>query len=259
MDIKILIAMHKPYWTPEDDVYLPLQVGSALHPHFLPVTDDSGDNISAKNPGYCEMTGLYWAWKNLKADYVGLCHYRRYFGHRTFSRSTEERRRHVFLRGDYEHHLSRYAIILPKKRNYYIETVRSQYEHAHHKKELDAVESVIRETCPGYLDAFRLVMNGRELCLLNMFATTGGIFSDYCGWIFDMLARLEERIDTSAYTTAYERRVFGFLAERLFNVWLTRHPLRCVYCDVVMLERVNWLKKGASFLKRRFLGGRSGS
>ena len=81
MDIKILIAMHKPYWTPEDDVYLPLQVGSALHPHFLPVTDDSGDNISAKNPGYCEMTGLYWAWKNLKADYVGLCHYRRYFGH----------------------------------------------------------------------------------------------------------------------------------------------------------------------------------
>lgn len=48
MDIKILIAMHKPYWTPEDDVYLPLQVGSALHPHFLPVTDDSGDNISAK-------------------------------------------------------------------------------------------------------------------------------------------------------------------------------------------------------------------
>ena len=91
MDIKILIAMHKPYWTPEDDVYLPLQVGSALHPHFLPVTDDSGENISAKNPGYCEMTGLYWAWKNLKADYVGLCHYRRYFGHRTFSRSTEER------------------------------------------------------------------------------------------------------------------------------------------------------------------------
>ena len=151
----------------------------------------------------------------------------------------------MFLRGDYEHLLSRYEIILPKKRNYYIETVRSQYEHAHHKKELDAVESVIRATCPGYLDAFRLVMNGRELCLLNMFATTGGIFSDYCGWIFDMLARLEERIDTSAYTTAYER--------------LTRHPLRCVYCDVVMLERVNWLKKGASFLKRRFLGGRSGS
>lgn len=166
MDIKILIAMHKPYWTPEDDVYLPLQVGSALHPHFLPVTDDSGDNISAKNPGYCEMTGLYWAWKNLKADYVGLCHYRRYFGHRTFSRSTEERRRHVFRRGDYKHLLSRYEIILPKKRNYYIETVRSQYEHAHHKKELDAVESVIRETCPGYLDAFRLVMSGRELCLL---------------------------------------------------------------------------------------------
>lgn len=257
MDIRILVAMHRPYWTPDDDVYLPVQVGSALHPHFLPVTDDSGQNISAKNPGYCEMTGLYWAWKNLQADCIGLCHYRRYFGRRTFSRSLEERRRQIFCRGDYEHLLSRHDIILPKKRNYYIETVRSQYEHAHHKQELEAVEDILREKYPDCLDPFRLVMNGRSLCILNMFAAKYQIFSDYCGWVFDVLARLEQRLDTSRYATAYERRVFGFLAERLFNVWLARHPLNCVYCDVVMLEKVDWLKKGASFLKRKFLGGHS--
>ena len=64
-----------------NDVYMPLQVGKALSDVDLGVQgDDEGDNISTKNPNYCELTGLYWAWKNLKdADYIGLAHYRRYF------------------------------------------------------------------------------------------------------------------------------------------------------------------------------------
>lgn len=73
--------MHKPYRTPDDPAYLPLHVGTALHPDVLPGIqgDDEGDNISRLNASYSELTALYWMWKNCDADYKGLVHYRRLF------------------------------------------------------------------------------------------------------------------------------------------------------------------------------------
>ncbi len=79
MDIKIIVATHKQYPLLEDDRYLPVFVGAASSDLDLPYQrDDEGENISIKNPYYSELTGLYWAYKNLKADYIGLCHYHRY-------------------------------------------------------------------------------------------------------------------------------------------------------------------------------------
>ena len=74
MDIKILVAAHKKYWMPDDDVYMPLHVGAEGKASLGYTPDNTGDNISAKNPNYCELTGLYWAWKNLECQYIGLCH-----------------------------------------------------------------------------------------------------------------------------------------------------------------------------------------
>ena len=80
------MATHKRYWMPNDSIYFPLQVGAAVNktksgkPLSLGYSKDStGDNISSKNANYCELTGLYWAWKNMSADYLGLVHYRRHF------------------------------------------------------------------------------------------------------------------------------------------------------------------------------------
>ena len=77
---KIIIAAHKPYRMPEDPMYVPVHVGASGKDDIGFVRDDSGDNISELNPEFCELTGFYWAWKNLDADYIGLVHYRRYFG-----------------------------------------------------------------------------------------------------------------------------------------------------------------------------------
>ena len=79
MNIKILVAAHKKYRMPEDKIYFPVQVGSYGKENIGFARDDEGDNISQKNPYFCELTGLYWIWKNVDADYYGLVHYRRYF------------------------------------------------------------------------------------------------------------------------------------------------------------------------------------
>ena len=101
MNIKILVAAHKTYWMPEDPVYFPLHVGAEGKADLGYVKDNSGDNISVKNPNFCELTGLYWAWKNLEADYVGLVHYRRYFTHKEVC-NIEKKKAQILGKEDWE-------------------------------------------------------------------------------------------------------------------------------------------------------------
>ena len=88
--VKIIVATHKKYEMPQDAMYLPLHVGAEgkTDQNGNPLDlgyqkDNTGENISNKNAAYCELTGLYWAWKNLDTDYTGLAHYRRHFGKKT--------------------------------------------------------------------------------------------------------------------------------------------------------------------------------
>ncbi|WP_270349884.1 DUF4422 domain-containing protein [Megamonas funiformis] len=252
MDIKVLIATHKKYWMPSDEVYMPIHVGKEGKDNLGYVGDNTGENISIKNPNYCELTGLYWAWKNLDCEYIGLCHYRRYFAHKSKNNKLESKKQAIFTKNDYEKLLQQYDVILPKKRNYFIETVRSQYEHAHNKKDLDEVERIIKIQYPSYMEAFEKVMNSRKLHIYNMFVMNKALFDEYCTWLFDILFTLEKRIDITNYDK-YNARVFGFLSERLFNIWLEKKQLKIKTVDIIFLEKINWVKKGKDFLKRKFL------
>lgn len=255
MDIKILVAAHKKYWMPDDDVYLPIHVGSEGKEELGYLGDNTGDNISVKNANYCELTGLYWAWKNLQCDYIGLCHYRRYFANKNIHGNDVEKKKAAILkRQDYERLLQEYDVILPVKRNYYIETVRSQYEHAHNKRDLDETEKIIAEFYPEYTEAFTKVMGRTKLHILNMFVMKKQLFDEYCSWLFSILFELEKRIDISGYNQ-YEARVFGFISERLLNVWLEKRQLKVKEMPVVFLEKQNWPKKIAEFLKRKIQKG----
>lgn len=248
MNIKIIVATHKAYWMPEDEVYLPVHVGAEGKDIDLGyIKDNTGDNISAKNANYCELTGLYWAWKNLDADYIGLAHYRRHFSN---GKLFAEKKSRVISGEELEKKLSRCDILLPKPRNYWIETNYSQYAHAHHAIDLDTTREILTEKYPEYIQAWDSGMKRTVGHRFNMFIMKREKLDAYCTWLFDVLFELERKLDISAYSKN-DARVFGFVSERMLDVWIETNGYQYVELPYVFMEKQNWLIKGSAFLKRK--------
>lgn len=257
MNAKLVIAAHKQCQLPSDDIYLPVHVGAALSAEKLEYTrDDTGENISALNPLFCELTGLYWAWKNLDADYIGLVHYRRFFaGGKRVERNLFSR---CLTAPEAEKILTRYRIILPRKRHYYIETIYSHYAHTFDGSQLDKARDVIKEKYPLFLQDFDAYMRCRSGYVFNMMLLPRPLLDDYCTWLFDILFELCKRVDTKNMSP-FEKRYAGRVSERLFNVWLS-YKLRLGEIDkkevkelpCIYLGKTNWGKKITGFLKARF-------
>lgn len=238
MNIKILVVTHKKYWMPKMEMYLPIQVSSTNKNDLGYLKDNTGDNISYKNPNYCELTAIYWAWKNIDIDYIGICHYRRYFTHKNkLERFIIGKKNSILTEKEAEILLNKYDIILPKK-NIFDKSIKEQYAQNHKEKDLYIVENVISKKYPQYIDIFYKVMNGNSGYFLNMFIMRKKIFNNYCKWLFSILFETEKNINLKEYDT-YQSRVFGFLSERLFNVWLKYQNLKSIELPVITIRKGN--------------------
>lgn len=246
MDVKVIVAAHRPYPMPESGLYLPVQAGSAGKPDIGFTPDNTGEHISEKNDRYCELTCLYWAWKNLPADYLGLVHYRRHFTARRGGRTLDR----VLSRDEAEKLLSRSDIVLPRKRRYYIETIYSHYAHTMYPEPLDAVREIIAERHRTYLAEFDRLKRRRSAHLFNMFLMKRELADAYCEWLFDILGELERRVDESAYD-GFHRRFYGRISERLLDVWLFTNRLDYIETGVLYAGGRNLLKKSLGFLKAK--------
>lgn len=253
-DIKIIVATHKKYQMPNDKMYIPLHVGKEGKEKIGYQEDNKGKNISEKNPYFCELTGLYWAWKNLDADYIGLVHYRRYFTTaKIIPKNEEEKFKCILSENTTEEILENTDIILPKKRHYFIENLYSQYEHTMYIEPLDETRKIIEEKCPEYLEEFDKLHKRTSAHMFNMFIMKKEILDEYCTWLFDILFELEKRIDVTKYD-AFHARFFGRISERLLDIWINKNGLKYKEVKVMNMQNVNWVKKGTSFLKAKFTG-----
>ncbi len=241
-DLGVFIAAHKLYDLPTDNSYQPIHVGKTSSEVSLPYPgDDTGDNISALNNTSCELTALYWAWKNTQHDAYGLVHYRRYFAGKDGTPATGVEMRAM---------LSGVDVVVPRRRHYVVQTVAQHYASAHHGRDLEVVREVLAIHDPAAVPAFDAVMGGRKLVLYNMMLMHSAQFSSYCSWLFPLLEITRAEIPMNNYGPQ-QARVMGYLGERLLNVWLRKEPhLRVRYQQVVEIEPQSILVKGTRMVGR---------
>ena len=229
MDTRIYICTHKQYTKPDSDLYHSLHVGRAISTDLGYEGDDTGDQISDRNRSFCELTGLYWIWKNVRCDIVGICHYRRYFIDDEDFLSKE--RIEALLEKDYD-------VILPTSSFTHYENTRDHYAHEHFSKDLDTLREILAELSPESLPAFDLTCSCNLMSAWNMLIAGKEIFDEYCGWLFPILFEAEKRIDISSYDT-FQGRLFGYLSERLIRVFFMMHTYRIYEAEVRLTDPEN--------------------
>ncbi len=250
MNIKICVATHKKYHIPMDSIYLPVRVGNALAKSDYGYTgDDSGDNISEKNPFFCELTAIYWAWKNLDAEYIGLVHYRRHFS----CHKEKWKFASILSEKEAETLCAKNTLILPKKRRYYIESLASHYKHTHDIEHLELAREVIRKQCPDYISQFDSIMNRTYAHMFNMFIMRRDLLDAYCSWLFPILFELETMVDTSAMS-AFDARLYGRVSELLLDVWIEHNGVKYKEIGFIQMGDENWTNKIKGFLNAKFKG-----
>lgn len=257
-DIKVIIATHKKYEMPSDEMYLPVHVGAEGKQDLGYTKDNTGDNISLKNPYFCELTGLYWAWKNLNSEYIGLAHYRRHFTDKKFrSKDVSKNISNAISMNKVDKILDSVDVILPKKRNYYIENLYDHYKHTMYVEPLDETRKIIEEKYPEYLKEFDKLHKRTSAHMFNMFIMKKDILDGYCKWLFDILFELDKRIDDSKYD-GFHARFYGRVSELLLDVYLNTNNIRYKEVRVIDIENINWFNKIKSFLKAKFKGDKYG-
>lgn len=259
-DIRLFVCCHQQAEIPNHPLLVPVQVGAALaethFPNFL--YDDTGENISKKNRSYCELTAQYWAWRNVKADYLGFFHYRRYLYPEVGCNRPYRIERGVNLPlldklgyGGFAEIICQNDLIAPIGEDMNI-PVREHYANAphHHQRDIDLIERIVRERCPEMTGAMEENLSGTVCRFGNIYIMRRQVFHHYCSWLFPLLGEFDRRADIGGYSIQ-EQRVDGYLAERLFGIYLTFH--RGVL-KTLELPRVHFYT-GREYLQRQILNG----
>ena len=265
----------------EHGVLLPIQVGKALTDTDLHIQADNEvngqpcDNISAKNESYCELTAIYWAWKNLKklypdVKYVGLFHYRRFFAFHESKAFYHD----IFKKEEAisEYTFSPEKVISILDKGYLVVSAKQIYPYSltmdycikHMLDDYNTLKNVIDKNYPDYFADFITVMeHGNKFPGYNMFIMNWDDFEEYCRWLFSVLADVEPLVPYQQYN-AYQKRVFGFMSERLLGVWLRKNRKKLKYCNVYYYDKydgrsdsvswpvlfIRWVFRLSAYLKK---------
>ncbi|MDI9363974.1 MAG: DUF4422 domain-containing protein [Flavobacterium sp.] len=256
--IQLFSAYHKEGHIPNSNFVSSIQVGTNFNNIlYTDYQDNTLINISYKNKNYNELTACYWVWKNFnrkEIDIWGLCHYRRYFMLPKYKYFLKLRSRKYFafnpnnlnevLNEKLYKHLQKelstsdviiqYPALAHKERGK-IYTIEEAYCYKHSPTDWFVTKQVILEKYPRYEKSFLTFSKMTVMSYYNMMVAPWYIWDDYLNWLFDILFEVENRITLSE--DAYQERVFGFLSERLLNLYVYHNQLSVSYNTIALFEK----------------------
>lgn len=251
-DIKIFVShrIDLDSETIDNSIYIPVRCGAVFDERegIMMLGDDTGENISERRLTFNELTVLYWAWKNVKADYYGLCHYRRYLsfaekqdyrrcewggiGEDVIDENTinkygltdKDIRRKISLHPDIDVFLPQQFFLksLHNKSYSQIDRYRDVVGKEFSETVIEQLFVLIKEDYPDYFDAAKTHFTSGTAYFSNCCVMKARVFNKYCNWVFDILFKLEKRIDFSNQSMTASR-VMGYLGEDLFSIYIARN------------------------------------
>lgn len=223
-DTKILVVTHKAFDSSIiPDCYQVICVGNnslieSDNLHYI--TDNTGDNIAAENPYYCELTAQYWGWKNLSDDikYIGISHYRRYFF--SYKHNSKSFKEDIIDEKRIKDILAKHKVIMsfPTIKYPGYGSLYKKMEPGKQDLHWIIIQEIIKSDYKEFEEEFNKIMYGHITTWGNMLITTREIYNEYCAWIFEILNKYDNEIRNRGLNRI--PRVDGFLSEYLLLVWM---------------------------------------
>lgn len=258
VSFRLYSVFHKAGIVPTVSYVIPIHAGAANSTHKLPMLrDDTGNHISMLNTHFSELTACYWVWKNADRsgiDAWGLCHYRRYFSKDVYKLGFIKRGKYNYaytqqnvdsiinddlytrlqaLLSNHDAVVQRPLFAHREKDTDY--TIGQAYAHAHNEEHWKLTLAIIRERYPEYTQSIAIFNNNIKMSYYNMMLAKWKVWDEYLEWLFTILFAVQKRIKIS--TDPYQSRVFGFLSERLLNLYLLHHNLKLAYVTIALFEK----------------------
>lgn len=235
-------------------MYLPVQSGSALYPDLGYQKDNDGENISEKNVAYNIMCVMYWAWKNIKADYIGVVHYRRHF---SYEKNVSKTFDNILSKSEAEILLNDTKILLEPKRWYPLLSIKNHYIYTKggyiktHQRDIQVLREVISDLHNEYVVSFDTVMNRSYYHSGHLLIMKKDLYRKYCDFIFSIGEEVERRLENERQDLT---RYIASMTELLIDVWVLKNNYDYKEIGLIEFERPNIIKKMLLLLRRTVTG-----
>ena len=190
--------------------------------------DEEYDNLSTYNTLYSELTVAHWLWQKApKANYLGLCHYRRHF---VLTEEIEE----AMAEGTVDVLLTTPRLTFPNVHQYFATLPITTMD----EQDFQLMQRLIEQEDSEMTKFSKDFLEGQIHFPNNMVIAKRDIYLDYCNFMFKVLQGMREHYKEKG--TPRPDRYLGYVGELLTTVYFACHrgKWRTGFIDYRLLKEV---------------------